>query len=225
MSYPSSPVSTGQRRKERRDLRVINQGRKGQKWQEQQDEMRGKDHTIVEPMELVMTAALESYQDPAIVPPQANKFVQQLAAGMWTFVSTVQCLVEAFTQASSALFERSHSRRAVALGHLCRVASLWALLRLPTAAAAFELEKVDVATGYGTIPIGTTIFMTTVFVRKLRHSVQGHRWSLGDSARGRRGNRWYMVWVIAVLLAMAIILAPAISDFNHLTAVDPVTEL
>ena len=217
-------MSTRQSRKARCDIRGINQGLKGQQWQEQEDEVRGKDHANVEPRELV-TAPLKSHQDPTIIRPKANKYVPQPAASMLTLVSTVQCPVEAFTQASSTLLKWSHSRWAVALGLLGRLASLWALLRLPTAVAAYELEKDDVAIGYRTIPIGITILMTTVFISKLHNSVQGHWWSLRDNVRGRLENRCYMVWVLAVLLAMAIILVPAISDINHLTAVDPTTGL
>ena len=100
-----------------------------------------------------------------------------------------------------------------------------ALLRLPTAAAAYELEEDNVMTGYGTIPIGTVLFMTTVFIWSVHGNMQRQRRSLLNSVRGRLENLSYLVWLVTVLLAMPIILASAISDVNQLTAIDPITGL
>ena len=171
-------------------------------------------------------SAPKPHQDPTIIRPKANSSTQQPATILLTVVSSLQCLVEAFAQVFSMLLESSHSGRLpAALGNLCRWASLWALLRLPTAAAAYEFEKYDVAAGYGTIPIGTFFLMAAVFIWRVQDSVQRHRRSLRDSVRGRLEKGSYTVWVIAVLLVMPITLAPAISDVNQLTAVDPITGL
>ena len=120
---------------------------------------------------------------------------------------------------------RSCGGRPPALGKLCRMAILCALLRLPTAAAAYELEEDNVMTGYGTIQYCTILFMATAFIWSVHGNMQGHRRSLRNSVRGRLENLAYPVWPVTVLLAMPMILAPAISDVNQLTAVDPISAL
>ena len=102
---------------------------------------------------------------------------------------------------------------------------LCALLRLPTAAAAYELERDDVVTGYGTISTGIILLMASVFIRSVHDNMRGHRRLPGGSVRGRLEMLSYIVWPIAVLLAMPVTLAPAISDVNQLTGVDPITGL
>ena len=140
-------------------------------------------------------------------------------------MSTVQFLFAPFIQVLSTLLKWSYGGRSPALGNLCRTAILCALLRLPTAAAAYELEKEDVVTGYGTIPTGIILLMATVFIWSVHDNMRGHRRSWRDGVRGRLEKLSYMVWPTAVLLAMPVILAPAISDVNQLTAVDPITGL
>ena len=140
-------------------------------------------------------------------------------------MSTVQFLFAQLTQVLSTLFEWSHSGRALALGYLCRLAIVCALLRLPTAAAAYELEKDDVVTGYGTIATGTILLMATVFILSVHDNMRAHRRSLRESVRGRLEKLSDMVLPITVLLAMPVTLVPAISDVNELTAVDPITGL
>ena len=125
----------------------------------------------------------------------------------------------------STLLIWSYGWRPPALGNLCRTAIWCALLHLPTAAAAYELEEDDVVTGHGAIPIGTILLMATVSIWSVHDNMQGHRRSLHDGVRGRLEWISYMVWPITVLLAMPIVLAPAISDVNQLTAVDPITGL
>ena len=225
-SPPRSHVSTEQSRKETCDIRGSDQDLRGQQQQqEREDEMRDKAHTeVTDSMEPAVSAP-KPHQAPTIIRPKANRSAPQPATILLTVVSSLQYLVEAFTQVLSMFLEPSHSGRLpAALGKLCRWASLWALLRLPAAAAAYEFEKYDVAAGYGTIP--TTFFlMAAVFIWRVQDSVQRHRRGLRDSVRGRLEKGSYTVWVIAVLLVMPITLAPAINVVNQLTAVDPITEL
>ena len=137
-------------------------------------------------------------------------------------MSTAQSLFTLLIHVLSTLLKCG---RPPALGNLCRTAILCALLRLPTAAAAYELEEEEVVTGYGTIPTGIILLMATVFIWSVRDNMRGHKPSLRDSVRGRLEKLSYMVWSIAALLAIPIILAPTISDVNQLTAVDPITGL
>ena len=166
-------------------------------------------------MEQPVTSAPKLDQDPTIMRPKANRLASQPAAILLAVLSTVQYLVEAFLQVLFPLLKWSHTKRATAaLGHLCRFTSLWALFCLPTAAAAYEFENVDVIAGYGTIPIGTICLMAAVFFRKAHDSVRRHPEKTS-----------YNVWVIAVMLAVPMTLAPAISDVNLLTGVGPITGL
>ena len=135
-------------------------------------------------------------------------------------MSNVQFPFAPLIQVLSTLLKYVHSGRAPALGNVCRLAVLCALLRLPTATAAYELEKDDAVTGYGTIPIGTILVMATVFVWSVNDNMRGHRRSLRDRVLQKHS---YMVWSITVLLAMSTILALAISDVHQLTALDPTT--
>ena len=161
-----------------------------------------------------------------MIRPKANRFSHQPAAGLLAVVSTVLSVFALLIHVLSTLLMWSYGRRPPALGNLCRTAIWCALLRLPTAAAAYyELEEDDVVTGYGTIPIGTIFLMATVCIWSVRDNMQGHRRNLRDSVRGRLERISYMVWPVTVLLAIPIVLAPAISDANQLTAVDPITGL
>ena len=125
----------------------------------------------------------------------------------------------------STLLIWSYGGRPPSFGNLGRTAIWCALLRLPTAAAAYELGKDNVVTGYGTISTGNILLMATVFIRSVHDSMRAHRRSLRDSVRGRLEKLSYIVWPVAVLLAMPVTLAPAISDVNQLTAVDSITGL
>ena len=137
----------------------------------------------------------------------------------------MQFLLAPSIQILSTLLKWGHSKRSPALGNLCRMAVLYALLRLPTAAAAHELEKDDVVTGYGMIPTGNILLMATVFVWSVHDNMRGPRRSLRDGMRGRLEDLSSVVWRITVLLVMAAVLAPAISDSNQLTAVEPIIGL
>ena len=191
MSHPSSHVPTEQSRKETCDTQEISQDRRGQQQQELEDKIKGEAHTK-------STGSTKLLSSTFIPSAESN----------------VKYPFEAFTQALSTLFEWSNGESRAALGKLFHFASSCAVLSLPTAAAAYELKKGNVGTGYETIPAVTILLMAAVFFLRVH-----------DSVRGTLKNFWHMLGLVATLLAMAMILVPAINDVNQLTAVDPITKV
>ena len=179
-------------------------------------------------------AAPQSFQDRTINPPAADRLAPQSA-----IMLTAQRLLEGFTLVPS--FKRTHGGMLAALRNLCNFSSLCAVLKLPAAAAAYELEKDVIVTGYGTMSTGTILLlaavsgtilrMVAIFISSVHDSVRGHSRITCDSVRGCLEKCWYMGWVVPTLLVEFIILASAISDVNLLTAgnprevVDPITGL
>ena len=126
---------------------------------------------------------------------------------------------------SMKILRPSHSGLPKALGKLCKLASLWALLLIPTTVTAYGLEEDDVVGGYGTIPLGTLFFMATLLIWSVRDSVQTQRKSLRDSMPGQWGKYPYMVWTTAVLLVVIAILASVIDDVDRFEGIDPTAGL
>lgn len=123
-------------------------------------------------------------------------------------------LVEAFARVLPKL-KRSQSGWPKRFGKIYSLAFVWAVLHLPTGAAAYELKKDDVATGYGAIPAGTVLLMALILALRVRNSMQKHRKSLRESVRRPLERLWYVAWVTGVLATMFVVLAPTFNDVNE----------
>ncbi len=122
-------------------------------------------------------------------------------------------------------FGRSQSGLSKVLKRLCDLATLWALVQFPTVVTAYELQRDDVMKGYGAIPVSVVLLMATVFVLRVRDSVQWHWKSFRDSVLRPCDMLSYMVWVTVVLLATVMVLASAFNDVKAPKADAFITDL